>query len=291
MILSDDIISTIHEKKDSLSKSEKHLSEAILADVNFAIQATTKEMAIKSGVSSPTITRFCRSLGLKGLKELKVKLAQSLSVGNRYVKLNVGSDNIQDVSSNVISEAQLALHHLHQALDYQALEQAVSSLCAAQKIVIFGGGGGASVVAQDTEYRLFRLSLHVISYTDSQLQRMVAATLKEEDNLIIISTSGRDQELVECSQIASNYHCKVIAITRPRSPLAETADIVIPVDIPETKDILKPTASRYALLATIDILANQIGIQMGEKATENLRRIKYQLMANRDIENTEPLGD
>ena len=291
MISSDDIISTIHEKQDNLSKSEKRLSETILADVNFAIQATTSEMAIRSGVSSPTITRFCRSLGLKWLKELKVKLAQSLSIGNRYVTLNIGSDNIQDVASNVISSAQLALHHLHQALDYQALEQAVDSLCKAQRIVIFGGGGGATLVAQDTEYRLFRLSLHVVSYTDSQLQRMVAATLKEEDNLIIISTSGRDQELVECSQIAANYHCNVIAITRPNSPLANTANIVIPVDIPETKDILKPTASRYALLATIDILANQIGIKMGDKAIENLRRMKYQLMANRDVENTAPLGD
>ena len=135
------------------------------------------------------------------------------------------------------------------------------------------------------------MQLRLLSYTDSQLQRMVAATMKEQDVLLAISTTGRNYEITDCASIAREYQAKVIAITRPGSPLAEAADIVIPVDIPESKDIFKPTASRYAILAAVDILAHQVAINKGSEAAENLRRIKYQLVSARDDDDSQPLGD
>lgn len=286
-----DIISSIRDLSPELSKSERQLAETILADVDFAIHATTGEIAKKSGVSSPTLTRFCRSLGLNGLRELKVQLAQSLSVGSRYLTQDIKPDNINEVAANVIGSAQRALHTLHANMDYASLALAVDKIVRGDKVVIFGGGGGSSIVAQDAEYRLFRLSTHAVSYNDSQLQIMVAATLKERDVLIAISTSGRNYEMRESALIAQQYNTQVIAITRPGSPLANIADIVIPVDIPESSDIYKPTESRYALLAAVDILANEVALQKGTQATENLRRIKHQLVSARDEDDSQPLGD
>jgi len=291
MIMSHDIISRIREVQSSLSRSERQLAETILDDVDFAIHATTSEIAQKSGVSSPTLTRFCRTLGLNGLRELKVQLAQSRSVGSRYLTQADEPENIREVGTNVVAAAQDALHKLHSDLDYDSIEQAATAIVDASKVLIFGGGGGSSIVAQDAEYRLFRLAVHATTYTDSQLQRMVAATMKEQDVLLAISTTGRNYEITDCASIAREYQAKVIAITRPGSPLAEAADIVIPVDIPESKDIFKPTASRYAILAAVDILAHQVAINKGSEAAENLRRIKYQLVSARDDDDSQPLGD
>lgn len=292
MVTSQDIISKMKEVSGSLSRSEQLLVKVILDDVDFAIHATTSQIAEKSGVSSPTITRFCRSLGLKGLRDLKVKLASSLSVGNRYLNQEIEPQNISEVATNVVGDAQNALHQLHSNLDYIALDNAVSHIVRANKVVIFGGGGGSSIVAQDAEYRLFRLDVHANTCNDSQLQRMIAATMKEDDVLIVISTSGRNNEIIDSTLVARQYNSTVIAITRPNSPLAEAANIVIPVDIPEGNDIFKPTSSRYALLAVVDILANEIAIQKGPQTSENLRRIKFQLMVARDDnDDSQPLGD
>ncbi len=62
------------------------MAEAILADVNFALHSANGELAHRAGVSEPTVTRFSRAVGCVGVRELKVKLAQSLVVGRIYLE-------------------------------------------------------------------------------------------------------------------------------------------------------------------------------------------------------------
>lgn len=285
-----DLVHMIQEKRSGLSKSERRLVDTILADIEFALHASLVEIAQRAQTSNPTMTRLCRHLGFSGFKEFKLSLAHSMAVGSRY-HTHVAPKNIEDVTENVINGIQQALQRLHEQLDYSVLNQAVAWISQAQKVAVFGGGGGSSIVAQDAEYRLFRLGVHVVAYNDSQLQRMVAATLKENDVLLTISTSGRNQEMVECVAIAQEYHAQVVAITRTGSPLGKAADFLIAVDIPENHDILTPTESRYALLAVLDILATEVAYQKGDVSAENLRRIKYQLVSYRDEDDSQPLGD
>jgi len=290
MTKSMDLIYMIQEKRHELSKAERRLVDTILADIEFTLHASLVEIAERAQTSNPTLTRLCRHLGFSGFKEFKLNLAQSMAIGARY-HTHVEPKNIEDVSANVIKGVEQALQRLHGQLNFPLLDQAVAWIVTAPKVVVFGGGGGSSIVAQDAEYRLFRLGINAVAYNDSQLQRMVAATLKDDDILIAISTSGRNQEIIECAAIAKEYHAKVIAITRSNSPLGKVTNLLIPVDIPEHNDILQPTESRYALLAIVDILATEAAYQKGDVAAENLRRIKYQLVSYRDEDDSQPLGD
>ena len=77
----EDIISVIKQTASTLRPSEKRVAEVILADVNFALHSANGELARRAGVSEPTVTRFSRAIGCAGVRELKVKLAQSLVVG------------------------------------------------------------------------------------------------------------------------------------------------------------------------------------------------------------------
>ncbi len=290
MTKSMDLIYMIQEKRDQLSKAERRLVDTILADIEFTLHASLVEIAERAQTSNPTLTRLCRHLGFNGFKEFKLNLAQSLAIGSRY-HAHVEPKNIEDVSANVIKGVEQSLQKLHGQLNFPLLDQAVAWIAKAPKVVVFGGGGGSSIVAQDAEYRLFRLGINAVAYNDSQLQRMVAATLKDDDILIAISTSGRNQEMIECAAIAKEYHAKVIAITRSNSPLGKVTNLLIPVDISEHNDILQPTESRYALLAIVDILATEAAYKKGDVAAENLRRIKYQLVSYRDEDDSQPLGD
>ena len=82
-----------------------------------------------------------------------------------------------------------------------------------------------------------------------------------------------------------------IVFTRPNSPVAEEADILLGVDVLEQDDILRPSASRYAFLAMIDVVAQIVATRMQARAVASMRRIKHQLIVNRDGDDTQPLGD
>ena len=121
--------------------------------------------------------------------------------------------------------------------------------------------------------------------------KMTASTLKPNDLVIAISGTGRTREVVEAVALAKHYRAKAIAITAPDTDLAAVADVALTVDVPEFPDPLKPTASRYAFLAIIDLVSTAVGYRLDPDARETLRRIKYTVLNHRKGKVLEPLGD
>ena len=119
----------------------------------------------------------------------------------------------------------------------------------------------------------------------------LAATLGPEHAVIVCSLTGQTPELIEAVKLAHNYGAKVIAITRPDSPLAELADVVLALQGVETSFIYKPTAARYGMLLAIDVLATELALSMPEANQERLRRIKLALDDYRGGDDCLPLGD
>jgi RpiR family carbohydrate utilization transcriptional regulator len=67
--------------------------------------------------------------------------------------------------------------------------------------------------------------------------------------------------------------------------------VALTVDVPEYPDTMKPTASRYAFLAIIDLISVAAGYRLDLSALETLRRIKYTVLTHRKGKEFEPLGD
>ncbi len=126
---------------------------------------------------------------------------------------------------------------------------------------------------------------------DPVMMRMVAATLGPQHSLIVCSLSGRTPELLDAVTLARSYGARVLAITLPDSPLAQLAEVVLPLQIAETNFIYKPTAARYGMLLTIDVLATELALASPEDNQERLRRIKLALDEYRGGEDGLPLGD
>ncbi len=85
MAFSIDIISCITDRFVELTATEKRIAQFILDDVQFASTLPIAEMAHLTGTSQASVTRFARAIGCKDVRELKVKLAQSLAVGQRFI--------------------------------------------------------------------------------------------------------------------------------------------------------------------------------------------------------------
>ena len=288
-----DLISRLKELRPKLRPAERRVAEVVLKDVEFVVSASNAKLAQLARVSEPTVTRFCRSLGCDGVRDFKLKLAQSLVVGPLF--LNASTPSAGEVSppywNSVFHHASMAISMAERQLDKKELVSAVDLIANAEKIIVFGVGGGSTALAQETQYRLFRFGLSITAYSDPLLMRMVATTLGPKDVVIALSATGLAGDVVESTRCAQQYSARVVAITRPESELAGIADVALTVNVPDIGIIMKPTASRFAFQVIIDLLATGIGYHLGDDAQENLRRIKYSLMNLRDGDLLEPLGD
>ena len=80
-----DIISCITDRFMELTATEKRIAQFILDDVATAADLPIAELARLTDTSQASVTRFARALGCKDVRELKMKLAQSLAVGQRFI--------------------------------------------------------------------------------------------------------------------------------------------------------------------------------------------------------------
>ncbi|MBX4955834.1 MurR/RpiR family transcriptional regulator [Rhizobium lentis] len=286
-----DIFSTLQEDKSRLSPSENRIAEIIVNDFEFAVNASIIELAERAEVSPPTVTRFCRRLGCESFSDFKVQLARTAHIGVRYLKPESKSTDPADVAQDIITKAQNALFLLHRSLDLAAIEAAVSHIAKADMIYAFGSGGNSSMIADELQNRLFRLGLRITASSDHSMQLMMAAAARPNDVLIGSSFSGRNMELVRAFELARDTRVKTIALTQAESPVAKAAEIVVPIDLPEGNNIYRPTSTRIAYIAMVDILASLVAYAVRPKATTTLRRIKQQLVIHRDGDDRQLLGD
>lgn len=206
-----DIISCITDRFVELTATEKRIAQFILDDVAAAAELPIAEIARLTQTSQASVTRFARALGCKDVRELKMKLAQSLAVGQRFILDVPDLEGVQGIYESIIS----VLETNRRALDIEALKRAVSWLSEARQILALGMGGGSTICAQEIQYRLFRLGLPVVSQSDGLLVRMMSSAVTPQDVVIVLSLGGYTQEIIESAAIASQYGAKVIAITPP----------------------------------------------------------------------------
>jgi DNA-binding MurR/RpiR family transcriptional regulator len=290
----DDIIASIRQAMPTLRPAEQRVASAVLSDVGFAVHSSSADLARQAGVSEPTITRFSRTVGCKGLRDLKVKLAQSMVVGRIYLEPppHVGTDLAQPAMwRSVFTEIRRAVTSVEEQLQKDDVEKAAEMIAACGKLAAFGVGGGSTVAVAEIEHRFFRLGVAVSHTSDPHLMRMIASTLGKTDVVIAVSTTGNAADVIEAASIAKRYGARVIAITKPKSRLAVLADVALCIFVPEAPDPLKPTASRYALLTTVDLLAAATAYSRPRESQERMRRIKLELLRSTSGNADEPLGD
>ncbi|WP_065328453.1 MurR/RpiR family transcriptional regulator [Tritonibacter mobilis] len=288
-----DLISNLRQLNGTFAAREQKVADFVSAHLEEISGMTIAELAGAVGVSTPTVVRFCRSMGCDGFREFKLRLAQNLAVSLQYL-----APNQRDVSEGgagavdqVLGALYATVNVMRQQIVPERMDAAVQALTEAGQIVVAGVGGGSTMVAQEAANRMFRLGIPAVAVSDSYLLQMRAATLGANDVLLLVSTSGAADEIVSAAGIAGGYGATVVAITRPGSRLAQEATIAIEADLPEDPDILKPTASRYAHLVIVDALAMSVAQARSEATTENLRRIRASLTAYHGRTGPQPLGD
>lgn len=120
---------------DDLTPSERKIGAYILDHPQETVQSSVAQLSERSGGSPAAIIRLCKSLGVSGFQELKLKIAGDLQTGEQYHYTEIRPQDsmesiIQHVSANNIQSVKDTVH----ILDPRLVEQAVDALHRAKRI-------------------------------------------------------------------------------------------------------------------------------------------------------------
>ncbi len=261
--------------------SEKKVAETVLKNPEAVISKSITSLAEDSGVSDPTVTRFCRKLGLSGFMDLKLCIAREMPSGP-YIHENVTeTDSLPVIFEKLFNSGIEALKGSLNKIDTKILQKAATVLSKANRIDFYGQGGSA-IVARDAYHKFFRLGIPCSFHDDPHMQVMSASLLKKGDVLICVSHTGSTKDIIESAKVAKISGAKVIGITGDaKSPLSKVSDITISVNSKEAALLLAPMTSRLVQLAIIDVLFVTVSMESMDNFHQQLQGVKKALIGKR----------
>ncbi len=288
-----DVISALREHDGKFAAREQKVADFIKNNLEQVPDMTIARVAEAADVSTPTVIRFCRTLGCDGFRDFKLRLAQNLAVSLQYLHSDYAAASAEAEApiDRVLNAMYVTAAAMRQQLDPADVARAGQMIADCRQLVAAGIGGGASMLAEEAANRFFRLGIPAVSVNDSYVLQMRAATLGRNDVLLLFSASGEADAVVAAAKVARGYGAATICISRAGSRLTGACSLSIGVELPEDPDIFKPTASRYAYLAALDALALSVAHERPELTRENLRRIRASLTAYHGRTGPQPLGD
>lgn len=284
------LLQRIAQLRDTASSTRCAILDVILENPDRVLSESFEQLARRSGSSVPTIMRTCRELGYAGLREFKLALAQELAVGGSPLHRRVNiEDPTHEVVKKIAHSAAASVAGLRNQLDLDTLESAVQALAQARHIDIVGAGNTSWFMASDLQARLFRLGLSCAAWADYHLQQVAAGAQRRGGVVIAITHVGGMPSLLDAVDIARAQGAQVIAITRPGTPLAERADLVLALSVPDDAVMHVGIDAYLVHLTLIEILTVLVAQRMGHSAVRRLRGVREAFQRHGIDVRTHPL--
>lgn len=241
---------------EQLPTSERKIAEYILADPHDAVNRTASQLGALTHTSSAAVIRLCKSLGLKGLQELKMRIAGDLAKpappGYRDIE---PAEPMRSIVQKTTSNSMQSLQDTAEIIQYDELERAVQALLKAKQVHLFGIGA-SSIIATDAQQKLLRINKVATAFTDAHLVATLIANAGQDDIVFVISFSGETPEVVDVLSLAKERGITTISLTKyGHSTVASLSDIRLHTSYTREAPFRSAaTSSRLAQLHMIDIL-------------------------------------
>lgn len=267
---------------DSLAPAERRAAEVLVARADDATRLSVADIATEAETSEATIVRMCKKAGFDGFNDVKLRLHRDLA---RPMDVDGGEvdtgDGARVVVQKVFAAAGASLAETAGLLEPGVMLRAVEAIEQAATVTLFGVGTSA-YVALDAARRLMRIGTQAHVETSGVDQAVRAALLEPPATVIAVSASGTSKDVVEALRIAADRGATTIAVTHaPRSPLARSAQLVIPVAAQESAFGTEAMAARLAMLAALDAVFVLVAMRRGDATLASLDRVEEALRAKR----------
>jgi DNA-binding MurR/RpiR family transcriptional regulator len=227
----DGILSRVRYRPTGFNPVEARIAAAVLEDPTRVARESIVSFARRVSVSTGSVVRFSKLLGLSGYYDLKLAIAAETALERTATQDQAGVSRFRACLDEQIRAISLAIEEI----DPTSIDEAAFVLARAQRIDI-AATGASTAVAQSLLFPLTLMGLHVRLLGDASEQGAAAAFLGEGDCMIAISVSGRTRPIVDAASRAAAAGASVIALTcNARSPLLKHAAIQLVVDAQKGK--------------------------------------------------------
>lgn len=264
------LLQRILNESGAMGAAERRVGRLVSTDPGKVIHMSMARLSQESGVSDPTIMRFCRRFGFEGYQDFKLHLAQSLvpSAPFAYEQI-VPGDSIDNIVRKTARNSLNAIQRALEDLDPRQIEDGAGALRAAIWIGIYASGI-SEVTALDAEHKFQRLGIRCEALIGRKKQWLHAETSRPNEVALIFSQSGHTKQMVDVAIAARAGGGRIVSVTAAGSPLALVSDALIAVLPYDRTELLTPLASRLNHHLVVNMLVTAIAMTSGSQFPDQL---------------------
>jgi DNA-binding MurR/RpiR family transcriptional regulator len=277
--------SRIEQHLPDFSASDTRIARLILERYPISALGGIEDLAQQSDVSAPTVTRFVKRLGFKKFTDFQ--RAIRLEVQDTEVSPLALLEKHQKKTTKASSTDRNMMDHLAGAMQkildaptQRSLDKAASILSDSKARVYLLGGRWSSVLAQYVAYQLIALrgEVHMLSPQASGVLEDRIADFTRKDVLVAFDFRRYQPETIAFCQTAKEFGLRIVLFTDlDLSPIAEVADVVIPITVETTT----PLDTLAVAIATTDALLTRLVKTLAAQAPKRMAMLEMlRLKAN-----------
>jgi len=229
------MIQKVYAELDTMTKTERQAAEYFLAHPDEFALLTLDKLALKVGVSTASIIRFCRRLGFFGYKDFQETLRDGMS--NRMplpIKLaHSRSTQADQLLDRVALDGIQAIHQTLNELSAQALSAAVELLEDSRRVFTFGLRESYAMAHYlYTRLITIRDNVHIL---DTGFHTMLEPLLdlNADDTIVVFLFRRYTEQSLRMLPLLKATGASVIVITSAPCDegLAAQADVLLPCHV------------------------------------------------------------
>lgn len=226
----------IETTADTLTTGERKLAATILSDYPFAGLSSIQELAARSEVSAPLVSRFVTKIGLHGYQEFQRKLVAELKEGMLSpVDVHQNGRTIEGgYLKDFIAKSTSQMAMAADAITQSQFDQICTLLSDPKRRIYVLGGRISDTIAKHLSFHLRQIRSEVYHLSDSpEVWPEYLLRMRAGDILYIVDFRRYQAALEQLAQTArEKQDVRIILMTdKWLSPIAKHAQEVMPVPI------------------------------------------------------------
>lgn len=252
---------------NDLTKTEKRIAEAVLAEPTLLAFGTVSDLANHVGTSRPTVVRFAAKLGFDGYSELQQRVQSDISLHLTRPSERIRSDG--DVTVRARAALDDAISSVFDAFADDRLPELVARVVRAEKVwVLSGETSQAGAHALHSGLSMVRPNVRTLE------EHSFGTDLSDAgpgDTAIIFDFQRYRRQVAIAARALADAGVTVVAITdSPFSPLVELAETWYQIEVPA----IGPFDSSVPVVAMCELLVAQVAKELHDEAMKRIDRIE-----------------
>ncbi|WP_457941286.1 MurR/RpiR family transcriptional regulator [Mesorhizobium sp. 10J20-29] len=227
----------IRRQSASFTASERKVANAVLADYPFSGLQTIQELAQRTGVSAPSITRFVSKIGLGGYQDFQRHLIGELREGRRSpldLQITECEAGALDFLGDYARRTSARLLEMSECVSQEQFDRILKLVADPTRAVFVLGGRISDSIATFLSIHLRQIRsnvFHLSSNPEHWPEHLLR--MRKRDVFILFDFRRYQPDLERLAEIAASKRRPSIVLITDKwmSPIARHSDIVVALPI------------------------------------------------------------